>query len=255
MSDPVGFLNAFAHILTVMTLYPEGHRLREQALDVAFEQLGGLAGGSSGRPSFTFMEDEVVYGREPLRELKSWGFGLRLVAAGIQRLEFERQVSREEFEALLEEILARLTLATIDTGEGRQMRSIGARFGTVGLQVPDSAEDAPAGRTTLALSLGDEADTFRRLQSEVQSHGSVQLLEAEAVVRSLSVAMHGDSRFVLPLLKLKEFDQYTTTHSLNVACSRSGWRRPSDSRRRTSARSAWQACFTTSARPGSRSRS
>jgi putative nucleotidyltransferase with HDIG domain len=29
--------------------------------------------------------------------------------------------------------------------------------------------------------------------------------------------MHGDSRFVLPLLKLKEFDQYTTTHSLNVA--------------------------------------
>ena len=29
--------------------------------------------------------------------------------------------------------------------------------------------------------------------------------------------MHGDSRIVLPLLKLKEFDQYTTTHSLNVA--------------------------------------
>jgi putative nucleotidyltransferase with HDIG domain len=51
----------------------------------------------------------------------------------------------------------------------------------------------------------------------VQSSGSVPLLEAEAVVRSLSVAMHGDSRMVLPLLKLKEFDQYTTTHSLNVA--------------------------------------
>jgi putative nucleotidyltransferase with HDIG domain len=29
--------------------------------------------------------------------------------------------------------------------------------------------------------------------------------------------MHGDSRMLLPLLKLKEFDQYTTTHSLNVA--------------------------------------
>ena len=43
------------------------------------------------------------------------------------------------------------------------------------------------------------------------------MLEAEAVVRSLSVAMHGDSRMVLPLLQLKEFDQYTTTHSLNVA--------------------------------------
>ena len=52
---------------------------------------------------------------------------------------------------------------------------------------------------------------------EVQSGGAVPLLEAEAVVRSLSVAMHGDRRMVLPLLQLKEFDQYTTTHSLNVA--------------------------------------
>ena len=70
---------------------------------------------------------------------------------------------------------------------------------------------------TLDLTLGEEAETFRWLQTEVQSSGSVPLLEAEAVVRSLSVAMHGDSRMVLPLLKLKEFDQYTTTHSLNVA--------------------------------------
>jgi putative nucleotidyltransferase with HDIG domain len=36
-------------------------------------------------------------------------------------------------------------------------------------------------------------------------------------VRSLSVAMHGDRDIVIPLLQLKEFDQYTTTHSLNVS--------------------------------------
>jgi len=71
--------------------------------------------------------------------------------------------------------------------------------------------------TTLELTLGEEAETFRWLQTEIQSGATVPLLEAEAVVRSLSVAMHGDSRMVLPLLKLKEFDQYTTTHSLNVA--------------------------------------
>jgi putative nucleotidyltransferase with HDIG domain len=29
--------------------------------------------------------------------------------------------------------------------------------------------------------------------------------------------MHGDRQVVLPLLQLKEFDQYTTTHSLNVS--------------------------------------
>jgi putative nucleotidyltransferase with HDIG domain len=34
---------------------------------------------------------------------------------------------------------------------------------------------------------------------------------------SLSVAMHADSEIVIPLVQLKEFDQYTTTHSLNVS--------------------------------------
>ena len=46
--------------------------------------------------------------------------------------------------------------------------------------------------TTLDVTLGDEAETFRWLQSEIRDQGVVPLIEAEAVVRSLSVAMHGD---------------------------------------------------------------
>ena len=101
-----------------MTLYPAGHPSRERALDAAFEELDGLT-APSGHPSFTFLDDEVVYGREPLRELKSWDFGRRLIATGIQRLEFERKVSRDEFEGLLQEILARLAPSTIQTSEAR----------------------------------------------------------------------------------------------------------------------------------------
>ena len=217
MSDPAVFLNAFAHVLAVMTLYPEAHPLRERALDAAYTELGGLT-GLAERPSFTFLEDEVIYGRELLSDLKSWDFGRRLIAAGIQRLEFERNVSRDEFEGLLDEILARLTLQSVSTSDARQMRSIGARFGAVGLQGIDDRETvSEADMTTLDLSLGDEAEAFRWMQEEVQHNDRVPLTEAVAVVRSLSVAMHGDSRFVLPLLKLKEFDQYTTTHSLNVS--------------------------------------
>lgn len=218
MSDPVHFLNAFAQALGVMTLYPEGHPSRERAVDAAFSELNGIA-SRGAHPSFTFLDDEVVFGRERLRELKSWDWGKRLVAAGVQRLEFEREVTRDEFESFLQEILGRLMLSSIDTSEARQMRSLGIRFGAVGLkgQEETGAAPAPLEMATLDVTLGEEAETFRWLQNEVQSRGSVPLLEAEAVVRSLSVAMHGDSRIVLPLLKLKEFDQYTTTHSLNVA--------------------------------------
>jgi putative nucleotidyltransferase with HDIG domain len=223
MSDPVRFLNAFAHSLGVMTLYPEGHPSREKAVDSAFDELNGLTLPGGQLPAFTFLEDEVVFGRERLRELKSWDWGKRLIAAGIQRMEFERQVTRDEFDSFLQEVLGRMMLSTVDTTEARQMRSLGVRYGAVGLQGEESfdpvldAAFASLPTATLRLSLGEEAETFKWLQTEVQSGGAVPLLEAEAVVRSLSVAMHGDSRMVLPLLKLKEFDQYTTTHSLNVA--------------------------------------
>jgi putative nucleotidyltransferase with HDIG domain len=220
MSDPVRFLNAFAQALGVMTLYPEGHPSRERAVDVAFAELDGLI-VPVGHTAFTFLDDEVVFGRERLRELKSWDWGRRLVAAGIQRLEFERQVSRDEFDGFLHEVLGRLVLSSVDTGEARQMRSLGIRFGAVGVEGHERADasglaSAPA-TATLDLALGEEAETFRWMQARVRTAGSVPSLEAEAVVRSLSVAMHGDSRMVLPLLKLKEFDQYTTTHALNVA--------------------------------------
>jgi putative nucleotidyltransferase with HDIG domain len=218
MSDPVAFLSSFAQALAVMTLYPEGHPSRNRAIDAAHQALEGLT-EAAVRPSFTFLDNEVVFGRDPLRDFKGWDWGPRLVAAGIQRLEFERKVSRDEFESFLQEILARLTLSVITTSDNRQMRPLGIRFGAVGVQGQSQhppAVSAPA-LATLNISLGEEVETLRWLQHEVQSHGTIPLIEAEAVVRSLSVAMHGERRIVLPLLQLKEFDQYTTTHSLNVA--------------------------------------
>jgi putative nucleotidyltransferase with HDIG domain len=213
MNDPIGFLHAFAHVLGLATLYPEGHPSRERAIDTAYEALDGLPVPSA----ITLLDDEVVFGRERLRGLRSWDWGPRLVNAGIQRIELERRVSRDEFEGFLQEVLLRLSPGAADTSEARQMRSLGIRFGSVDVDVVDDATTWAEAAATLDLVLGEEAETFRWLLTEVPSKGSVPLLEAEAVVRSLSVAMCADSPMVLPLLKLKEFDQYTTTHSLNVS--------------------------------------
>jgi putative nucleotidyltransferase with HDIG domain len=212
-ADPAAFLHALAQALSVMALYPSGHPSRERAIDQAYQHAEALAAGE--RRPFTFMEDDVVYGRERLRELKGWDYASRLVGAGIQRLEFERAVTRDEFEEFLQEVFARLTPSPADTSERRQMRSLGIRFGSVGLQ--GQSPTAPPPETTLEVTLGDEADTFRWLQDEIRDQGVVPLMEAEAVVRSLSVAMQSERRIVVPLLQLKEFDQYTTTHALNVS--------------------------------------
>ena len=92
MSDPVRFLNTFAQTLSVMTLYPEGHPSRERLVDVAFEDLEALF-AEGALPRFTFLEGEVVYGRQSLRDLREWEWSARLAECGVSRLEFERWTS------------------------------------------------------------------------------------------------------------------------------------------------------------------
>jgi len=215
MSDPARFLNAFAQALAAMALYRDGHPARERAVDFAYQHIHDLQ-SDTPHPLFTFLGDEVVFGRQPLRELKAWDWGKRLAQAGIQRLEFEDHVSRDDFEGFLEEVLARLTLSAIST-EARQMRRSSIRFGAVGLKGESEIAPEPLPTATITFSLGEEVDTLRWLQREVQTTGAIPLTEAEAVVRSLAVAMHSGRQVMLPLLQLKEFDQYTTTHSMNVA--------------------------------------
>jgi putative nucleotidyltransferase with HDIG domain len=215
VSGPATFLSAFAHALATMTLYRAGHPARERAIDDAYRELRDLQ-AAAGHPLFTFLGDEIVFGNLPLRELKAWDWSRRLAQAGIQRLEFAEPVSHEDFEAFLDEVLARLTLSAIDTTEARQMHRSSIRYGAVG--VKGDAEPVEAVPTaTIGYSLGEEAETVRWFQDETKARGVVPLTEAEAVVRSLSIAMHGGRQIVIPLLQLKEFDQYTTTHSMNVA--------------------------------------
>jgi putative nucleotidyltransferase with HDIG domain len=219
MSDPVRFLHAWAQALSTMTLYPDGHPARSRVIDGAYEELIALQ-REHPAPQFSFLGSEVVFGRVALRDLREWDWAARLANAGVQRLEFDPQVDRDEFEGFLDEVLARLTLTAVDTSQLRPGAQRHIRFGAVGVrgethtmrEEPEKTATGPA-----AYTLAEEADTVRWMHSEVQDRARLPLLEAEAVVHSLSVAMHGDNRIVIPLLQLREFDEYTTTHSLNVS--------------------------------------
>ena len=216
MSAPIRFLNGFAQAIAAMALYRDGHPQRERAIDAAYRDLHDLQ-TEDPRPLFTFLGDEVIYGKLPIRELRAWDWSKRLAAAGIQRLEFTDDVTREDFEAFLDDVVVRLTVASVDTSEARQRRT-SIKFGAVGIRGPgEMAPEAEVATATLSFSLGEEADAVRWLHDEVREHGVFPIAEAEAVVRSLTVAMHGGRHVMLPLLQLKDFDQYTTTHSLNVS--------------------------------------
>lgn len=217
MSEAVRFLTAFAQALATMTLYADGHPARTRGVQQAFERLQRLQ-EEDPRPRFSFLGHDVVYGELALRELGDWDWGMRLSNAGVQRLEFQRGTTPEEFELFLEEVLARLMLQAIDSSTRSPEKRSTIKFGAIGVKGTDEVvplESVPVAKST--YSLGAEAETVQWMHREVQERGSLPLLEAESVVRSLSLAMHGDRQMVMPLLQMKEFDQYTTTHSLNVS--------------------------------------
>jgi putative nucleotidyltransferase with HDIG domain len=212
VSDPARFLSALAQALSTMALYPGGHPSREGVVDAAFVQLHGLQ-QQDRRVLFSFLGDDVVFGDRPLRSLRGWDWSERLAAAGIQRIEFETEVTREEFETFLSQVLAKLTLFAVQRS-GQASGGGPIRFGQLGIRELQPAPELAT--ATIALSLHEEAETVEWLHAEMQGGHGLPLAEAEAVVRSLAAAMHGDQAIVLPLLELRRYDEYTTTHSLNV---------------------------------------
>jgi putative nucleotidyltransferase with HDIG domain len=221
MAEPARFLTAFAQALSTMVLYREGHPARERSIDQAYSRLRELQ-EVDAKPMFSFLGHDVVYGQIALRELKDWDWAVRLSNAGVQRLEFEPGVPREEFVDFLEEVMARITLAVIDTAGVRQGRRSSIKFGAIGVRGEEGVVKPPTQEhalptATIAYTLNEEAETVRWMHDEVNVRGKLPLIEAETVVRSLSVAMHGDSQIIIPLVQMKEFDEYTTTHSLNVS--------------------------------------
>jgi putative nucleotidyltransferase with HDIG domain len=208
------FLGAFGQALSTMMLYGDGHPSRERALEAAYTALGELRDVLPDAV-FTFLGDEIVVGRIALREPKSWEWASRLSEAGIQRIEFTEPLDPEQFAAFLDEVVARMTAG--GSASAMQMRPLAVRFGAVGVRGEGPSSAAPPATPTAGWSLDVEAETVRWLHEEVRDRSTTHLSEAEAVVRSLAVAMHGDQHLLIPLLRLREFDEYTTTHALNVS--------------------------------------
>jgi len=220
MSDPIRFLVSFGQAVSTMALYNDGHPARERAVDRSYQCLQDLQRDDAS-PRFSFLGEETIYQETALRELGDWEWGTRLAQAGVQRIEFDKNVGREQYEEFLEEMMARITLSVIDTSEARHNRPTGIKIGALGIRgekkevEPKLVESVPV--ATISYSLGEEVDSIQSVHRDVLERGRLPLAEAEAVVRSLSMAMHGDQQMILPLLQLREFDEYTTTHSLNVS--------------------------------------
>lgn len=225
MTPAAHFLTSFAQCLATMSLYDAGHPARERVLDGSYERLVIALGGAG--LVVTFLDDEVLVGGQALEELRAWDWARRLAAAQVERVEIDAAVTRDEYERFVVEAFGRLGGRPADTSETRQLVSTAIRFGSLRVSERPDPGAGPLGagmpRATDQLleamrsSIADEAAAVTWMHEEVTRTDRLPMVEVDAVVRSLSAAMQTERRMLLPLLQLKEFDQYTTTHACNVS--------------------------------------
>jgi HD-GYP domain-containing protein (c-di-GMP phosphodiesterase class II) len=218
--EPIRFLNAFGKSLSAMALYAPAHPARAKSAQLALETVQEMQ-KSELVLKFSFLGDEIVFQNRTVRELRDWEWSDRFTKAGIQRLEFVSPVIKEEFEDFLYTIMAEVTPGWRDPRhtqrrEGSEYTSI--RYGAIGVR-GDSEQfmTDPLPIIGMNFPLDEEVETIGMIYDEVAAGRPLPAGEIETVVASLSVAMHGDSEILMPLLQLKEFDQYTTAHALNVS--------------------------------------
>jgi putative nucleotidyltransferase with HDIG domain len=217
MSDPVRFLTALSQALSTMSLYGDDHPAKARAVGTALERLRELQ-VPDPNVQFTFLSGEVVFGSEVVHSLEGWDWSGRLVRAGVERIEFITPVELDHFDRFLAHLATRLGIRPGSSTDLWQRGESSIRFGQVTLADGYQGQlESSLPVATLTYTLREERETMDWLHNEIQNGSKLPMIEADAVVRSLSIAMHAEQAMVLPLLQLKEFDQYTTTHSMNVS--------------------------------------
>ncbi len=245
MIAPATFMVSLAQCLSTMALYARGHPARERVVDAAFARLLDLLYDVQ-YAEFSVLGHGIVYQGRVLEDLRSWDWGPRLAAAGIERIEIDADVTREAWETALEEMFKVLNGHGSSSGETRQMAATPVRFGSLRVMggdkeaggtggagvagaagkendgVGDGAAAAAAAaepemEPMLTVSLDDEVAAVNWIHEDALTSDHLPMAEVEAVVGSLAIAMKSQQKMLLPLLMLKEFDEYTTTHACNVS--------------------------------------
>jgi putative nucleotidyltransferase with HDIG domain len=215
---------ALGQCLSTMALYKAGHPARERVVDAAFAKLVDLLSDIQ-YADFSVIGSDVVFQGHVLEELRAWDWAPRLSGAGIERIEVDADVKRDGWERALEEMYEKLNGREPESTAQRQMVGTAIRFGSLRVMggkdeaAAERKDEAPTDEETakLALSLAEEITTVGWIHEEVLNSERIPMAEVEAVVGSLAIAMHREQKLLLPLVMMKEFDQYTTTHACNVS--------------------------------------
>ena len=206
-------LRRFAASLRSAQLYSPGHPIigrNLESLSAAFQMLHGL------QPAVTIglVGDEVIVDDMPMAKADTLGpFVRRLQQAGVERITVDRGVTIDE----ITDFLAAIT--TIDARDGDAADTVPAmrhiRVGRVTIE--QRVEGSLTDMATIKRLYSDAVSVAGDVWESALTEGRPDATAARSMIDGLAQAVAQNRTALLALTTLKNYDNYTFTHMVNVS--------------------------------------
>jgi putative nucleotidyltransferase with HDIG domain len=217
------FIKRLAAALRGAQLYSASHPLVQRAFDSLNESVNQLL---ADQPSIAvgIIGNEIIVGDLPLPKAAESMVEMirRLKSLGIERLAFERGVTREELHTLA------MTIAHPERKAGEAAPGVEpadpfAAFNSlthirVGrIQTEEKKEETAADVAAIRRLYSDATNLAGSVWEMAKSEGTPDPKAARALVDSLAQAVSANRTALIALTALKNYDNYTFTHMVNVS--------------------------------------
>ena len=206
-------LRRFASALRAAQLYSPSHPLVARNVTLFGETLG-IAFGQQRSITLGVVGSEFVVGDVPLPRASSMMSDLlqRLQRAGVERIAIEREVATEELSGLVQ------ALASSNDQNGEETVLPTFPHIQVGrIQVQQRVEPTAADTATVRRLYADASNIASQLWQAAAKEGKVDPGQSKQLVDSLAQAVAHNRTALIALTALKNYDNYTFTHMVNVS--------------------------------------
>jgi putative nucleotidyltransferase with HDIG domain len=196
-----------ASAVNIWTLYPSNHPRVVKAAGQVIESLDNvLRPARTDSVTFLVVGDDLVVEQEVVRKstLSHVQFISNLKERGVERLTLARGIDEAEASALI---------GALATGTNLES-SPHVTYGRVEVETTEEKDKTKKERRELT---SEQLDVVREAFAQFRTHQTLPVGAIEQLVWGFVEALSRSTRSVLPLAKLKQHDEYTFVHSVNVS--------------------------------------
>ncbi len=217
MSVEADFLISLGQVLSAAGLYGDRHPAFRSAADGALKSLLALL-QADANPRYSFLDEEIIFANRRLRELRDWQWARTLAECGAERMEFTRGVDGQELDRFLSSLLSSLDRTEPHEEAALRLELPHIRVGAIAVEEVERLRRIDETEEILARpEVDEEAQAVDHLFSQAEARGLISLAVARAVIQSLSVVIQYGRPLMELLIPVRNHDEYTTVHSLNVS--------------------------------------